>query len=218
MPYCFIAMWDIAGNKTVRHLLEAFNSENKPVGLVGHGVAGLLSLQNENGELLIKGKQLTGFSNSEEESAGLTKTVPFLLETRLITLGALYTKGPNYLSHVVIDGNIITGQNPSSSEGVAKKTIALLQEAKQKPLLQAEHETVWIPPFNEFTPGIRVAKAPSIAVVIKCPGWQDYQDSCFHKPFRKKSVYYVTLLQNHVTQLPFHRPNFILNFFVSLLV
>ena len=109
---------------------------------VCHGVVALLNVQTENGELLIKDKQITGFSNSEEESAGLTKIVPFLLETRLISVGALYSKGPNYLSHVVIDGNIITGQNPASSEGVAKKTIAILQEAKQKPLLQAEHETV----------------------------------------------------------------------------
>ncbi len=135
-------MWDIADNEDVKQLLEAFNSEKKPLVAVCHGVVGLLTLQTENGELLIKDKHITGFSNSEEDSAGMTKIVPFLLETRLISLGALYSKGPNYVSHVVIDGNIITGQNPASSEGVAKKTIAFLQEAKQKPLLQAEHETM----------------------------------------------------------------------------
>ncbi|MEP7374966.1 MAG: type 1 glutamine amidotransferase domain-containing protein [Chitinophagaceae bacterium] len=133
-------MWDIAGNKIVKQLLEAFNSENKPIAAVCHGAAGLLALQNDTGELLIKDKQLTGFSNSEEESAGLTKVVPFLLETKLISLGAIYSKGPNYVSHVVIDGNIITGQNPASSEGVAKKTVALVQEARQKPMLQTEYE------------------------------------------------------------------------------
>lgn len=135
-------MWDIADNTTVKKLLEAFNRENKLIASVCHGVAGLLALQNENGELLIKDKQLTGFSNSEEDSAGLTKVVPFLLETKLLSLGALYSKKANYLSHVVADGNIITGQNPASSEELAKKIVTLLKEAKQqKPMLQAEHGT-----------------------------------------------------------------------------
>jgi putative intracellular protease/amidase len=66
------AMWDIEGNKIGKRLLEAFNNDNKPIGCVGHGAVGLLSLQNEAEEPLIKGKQLTAFSNSEEESAGLT--------------------------------------------------------------------------------------------------------------------------------------------------
>src|SRR5258706_708436 len=63
-------MWDIAGNKIVKQLLEAFNNEGKLIAAVCHGVAGLLSLQNVHGQLLIKGKQVTGFSNSEEQSAG----------------------------------------------------------------------------------------------------------------------------------------------------
>jgi putative intracellular protease/amidase len=120
-------MWDIAGNKIVKQLLEAFNSENKPIGSVCHGVVGLLALQNDKGELLIKGKQLAGFSNSEEESSGLSGVVPFLLETELRSLGALYIKGPDYTSHVVADDNIITGQNPASSEDVAKKMVALVR-------------------------------------------------------------------------------------------
>jgi len=126
------AMWDIAGNIVVKLLLEAFNSENNPIGSVSHGVVGLLSLQNDKGEPLIKGKQVTGFSNSEETSAGLTGVVPFLVETQLISVGALYTKRNNYLSHVVGDENIITGQNPASAEGVAKKMAALLPLPKQK--------------------------------------------------------------------------------------
>jgi putative intracellular protease/amidase len=91
----------------------------------------LLSLQNDNGDFLVKGKQLTGFSNSEEELSGLTRIVPFLLETKLLSLGALYSKGPDYVSHVVADGNIVTGQNPASSEEVAKKIIALVKHNKQ---------------------------------------------------------------------------------------
>ena len=68
---------------------------------------------------------MTSFSNSEEESARLTSVVPFLLETELGLAGALFSKGANYVSYVVVDGNIITGQNPASSEEVAKKLVAL---------------------------------------------------------------------------------------------
>jgi putative intracellular protease/amidase len=129
-------MWDIAGNTTVKQLLEAFNSKGKPIGSVCHGAAGLLLLQNDKGEPLIKGKQLTAFSNTEEELAGLTHVVPFLLETKLISLGAVYSKAANYSGHVVADGNIITGQNPASSEAVAKKIVAFVQNNKHIHKLQ----------------------------------------------------------------------------------
>ncbi|MEI9943637.1 MAG: type 1 glutamine amidotransferase domain-containing protein [Chitinophagaceae bacterium] len=120
-------MWDLADNKIVKQLLEAFNNSNKFIGSVCHGVVSLLSLQDDKGELVIKGKQLTSFSDSEEASAGLTAIVPFLLESRLVSLGALYSKAANYVCHVVADGNIITGQNASSSEDVAKKMVLLLK-------------------------------------------------------------------------------------------
>jgi putative intracellular protease/amidase len=121
------AMWDLADNKLLKHLLEAFNNSKKLIGSVCHGVVALLSLQNNEGELLIKGKNLTGFSNIEEESAGLTKVVPFLLETQLTSLGALYTKGASHVSYLVTDGNIVTGQNPASSAAVAKKISVLVR-------------------------------------------------------------------------------------------
>lgn len=125
-------LWDIAGSKTVKQLLEDFHNQNKPIGAVCHGVAALLALQNDKAEFLVKGKQVTGFSNSEETSAGLTGVVPMLLETELRLLGALYTKGDDYARYVVVDGNIITGQNPASSEEAAKKMITWLQLNKQK--------------------------------------------------------------------------------------
>jgi putative intracellular protease/amidase len=118
-------LWDLADNKSLKKLLESFNRDNKIIGAVCHGVVGLLSMQNESGEPLVKGKQLTCFSNSEEESVGLSKIVPFLLETELVSLGALFSKEANYVSHVVADGNIITGQNPASSEDTANKMKAL---------------------------------------------------------------------------------------------
>jgi putative intracellular protease/amidase len=121
------AMWDLADNSILKRLLEGFNKENKPIGAVCHGVAGLLSLHNDKGEFLIKDKQLTGFSNTEEESTGLTAVIPFLLESELHSKGATYSKGPAYTSHVVVDGTIITGQNPSSAAEVAKKMLTMVQ-------------------------------------------------------------------------------------------
>lgn len=130
LPGGYGLMWDLADNKMVRQLLELFNNENKLIGAVCHGVACLLSLKNSEGEFLITGKQLTCFSNSEEASSGLATVIPFLLETKLLSLGVLYSKGENYVGHVVEDGNIVTGQNPASSKGVAQKIMALLQHNK----------------------------------------------------------------------------------------
>jgi len=118
------AMWDFHNNKWLNKLLEDFNDQNKPIGLIGHAVVALISLTNNNGEHLIKGKRLTAFSNSEEESAGLNEKPPFLLESELLSLGALYTKGPDFCSYVVADDNIITGQNPDSSFETVKQILA----------------------------------------------------------------------------------------------
>lgn len=121
-------MWDLAGNTIVKQLLETFNNGNKPIGAVSHGVVSLLALLNEKGEHLVKGKQLTCLSNNEEGLSGLVRVVPFLLETKLILLGALYSKGVDYVGYVVADGNIITGQNAASSEEVANKIVALVNQ------------------------------------------------------------------------------------------
>ena len=128
------SMWDLSNNTILKQLLEAFNHQRKPIGSVCHGVVGLLTLHDDTGQLLVKNKQLTCFSNSEEESAGLTTVVPFLLESELRSAGVSYSKGPDYVSHVMSDGNLITGQNAASSEEVAKKLLALLQYTRQKPL------------------------------------------------------------------------------------
>jgi putative intracellular protease/amidase len=116
-------MWDLPGNEPLRHLLESFYNGKKLIAAVCHGVAGLISMQNDKGELVIKGKRLTGFSNTEEESTGLAAVVPFLLETRLVELGVDYSRKDDYMNYVVTDGNIITGQNPSSSAETARKSV-----------------------------------------------------------------------------------------------
>ncbi len=130
------SMWDIAGNKMVTRLLEDFYSSGKPVAAVSHGVAGLLALQNDNEEFLLKGKQVTGFSNSEEEAAGLAAVVPFLLETELLSIGAFFSKAADAVKHVVVDGNIITGQNPASSGETARKALACFRQHEQKQIKQ----------------------------------------------------------------------------------
>lgn len=130
LPGGYGLMWDLADSKKVRQLLEAFHNKDKPIGATSHGIACLLSLKNNKGEDLIKGKQLTGISNSEENLSRPKDVTPFLLETELLSIGALYSKGENYVSHVVEDGNIITGQNPASSKGVAQKIVDLVKHNK----------------------------------------------------------------------------------------
>jgi putative intracellular protease/amidase len=125
------AMWDFANNKKLKQILEDFNRQDKPIGLVGHGVAALISLRLKNGEPLVKGKKLTAFSNSEEESSGLNERAPFSLESKLKSLGALYTRGPDFTSYVVANDNIITGQNPASSIQTARLVLMLARRKKK---------------------------------------------------------------------------------------
>ncbi len=86
-------MWDLAANPLLKQLVEHFNAKNKPVGVICHGVAALLNVMEGKDKLRLKGKTITAFSNSEEESAGMVLLLPFLLETRLKELGATYTSG-----------------------------------------------------------------------------------------------------------------------------
>ena len=125
------AMWDFINNKMLKQILEDFIHQNKPIGLVGHGVVALVSLTMDNGEPLVKGRKITAFSNSEEKLADLNEKPPFLLESRLISLSALYSKGPDFIGYVVRDGNIITGQNPASSVETAKQLLALAHSLKE---------------------------------------------------------------------------------------
>lgn len=126
------AMWDFDNNKILNALLKDFYLQNKPIGLVGHAVVALASLTINSEELLIKNRKLTAFSNSEEASIELNEKPPFLLETKLIVAGALYEKVSNFLSHVVVDGSIITGQNPASAKDAAIHTLAMARAQRQE--------------------------------------------------------------------------------------
>jgi putative intracellular protease/amidase len=125
-------MWDLANDKHPIQLIEHFYNTQKPVAFVCHSPAALINVKAENGQPLVKGKRVTGFSDTEEEAVGLTKVVPFLLEDKLKNLGAHYSKGANWSSHTEQDGLLISGQNPASSEAVAKLLVQTLEGKKIK--------------------------------------------------------------------------------------
>ncbi|WP_288806576.1 type 1 glutamine amidotransferase domain-containing protein [uncultured Novosphingobium sp.] len=113
-------MWDLPMSSALADLLSAAFASGKVVAAVCHGPAGLVSARDGAGSPLVAGRKVSAFTNSEEEAAGLAESVPFLLETRLRDLGALYESGPDFQPHAVRDGNLVTGQNPASSARVAE--------------------------------------------------------------------------------------------------
>ncbi len=119
-------LWDLAENRNSIQLIEAMYAAGKPVAAVCHAPAVLRHAVGAGNKPLVLGKRVTGFSDSEEEAIGLTKIVPFLVEDELKNKGGLYTKGPNWQSYVLTDGNLITGQNPASSAGAATEVLKLL--------------------------------------------------------------------------------------------
>jgi Putative intracellular protease/amidase len=121
-------LWDLATDAESIALIENFYKHNKPVAFVCHAPAALAKVKAPNGEPLVKGKEVTGFSNSEEEAVKLTKVVPFLLEDEMKKLGGHYSSGPDWGVYVKKDGLLITGQNPASSEAAAKELLEMLQQ------------------------------------------------------------------------------------------
>lgn len=112
-------LWDLYSDADSISLIEGFIAAGKPVAAVCHAPAVLLNARTPDGEPLVHGKQVTGFSNSEEAAVGLTDVVPYLLEDQLVASGGIYQKGDDWNPLVVADGLLITGQNPASSEAVA---------------------------------------------------------------------------------------------------
>ena len=119
-------MWDLANDSASIALIQDALAANKPVAAVCHAPAALKNVKNADGTPLVKGKTVTGFSNSEEDAVGLSDIVPFLLEDTLKEQGGEYSRGDDWAVHVVEDGLLITGQNPASSEEAAKRLLAKL--------------------------------------------------------------------------------------------
>jgi putative intracellular protease/amidase len=120
-------MWDLAESPDSIHLLESFYNSGKPIALVCHS-PGVLRHVTYKGAPLVKGKRVTGFTNGEEEDVGLTHVVPFLVENELKRLGAIFEKAPNWQSFVVVDGRLVTGQNPASSTAGAQALLKVVSK------------------------------------------------------------------------------------------
>lgn len=118
-------LWDLAESATSQQLITEFYTANKPVAFVCHA-PGVLKDVKINGEYLVNGKNVTGFTNTEEEAVQLTNVVPFLVEDMLIKNGGHYNKIADWNPYVLVDGLLITGQNPASSEKVAEELLKLL--------------------------------------------------------------------------------------------
>lgn len=119
-------LWDLAEDESSVALIEAFYRANKPIAFVCHAPGVLRDVKDVAGEPLVKGKRVTGFTNSEEEAVELTNIVPFLVEDMLKSKGAFYSKGVDWESYVEVDGRLLTGQNPASSEEVARELVGML--------------------------------------------------------------------------------------------
>jgi putative intracellular protease/amidase len=119
-------LWDLAEDRHSIALIEGFLAAAKPVALVCHAPGVLRHARGADGRPLVAGKQVTGFTNTEEAAVGLTDVVPFLVEDELKAKGGVYTRGADWASYVVQDGLLITGQNPGSSEATAEKLLAQL--------------------------------------------------------------------------------------------
>jgi putative intracellular protease/amidase len=122
-------MWDMPDNATSIALIEAFVKADKPVGAVCHAPVAFVNVRGKDGEYLVKGKRVTGFTNTEEVAVGLDHVVPFLLEDQLKERGGVYSKSADFAPYVQVDGLLVTGQNPASSGPGAEALLKLLRSA-----------------------------------------------------------------------------------------
>ncbi len=116
-------LWDLTNDQNSISLISEFITQSKPVAVVCHATAVLLNVKDNNGNTIVKGKKMAGFTNTEEDAVQLTNIVPFLLEDELIKQGADYQKGDDWAPFVVEDGLLISGQNPASSSEAASRLI-----------------------------------------------------------------------------------------------
>lgn len=119
-------LWDLAENADSTALIETFATSDRPIGAVCHAPAVFKHPKGPDGKSLVAGRKVTGFTNSEEAAVGLTDVVPFLVEDMLKSNGGAYEKSADWAPFVVVDGKLVTGQNPASSHDAARKLLSLL--------------------------------------------------------------------------------------------
>ena len=120
-------LWDLAEDADSIKLIETMAAAGKTVSAVCHAPGVFRHTKAADGSPLVKGKKVTGFTNTEEAAVELTKIVPFLVEDMLVKNGGVYSKGADWQSYVVTDGKLITGQNPASSAAAAKAVVNQLK-------------------------------------------------------------------------------------------
>ncbi|MCP9231384.1 type 1 glutamine amidotransferase domain-containing protein [Mesorhizobium sp. M1340] len=125
-------LWDLAEDPNSIKLIGSFIAAGKPIALVCHAPGVLHRVTSPDGTPFVQGRYVTGFTNSEEETVGLTNVVPFLVEDELISLGAVFSKVKDWGVHTVVDGQLITGQNPASSSEAAEALLGALSQRKSK--------------------------------------------------------------------------------------
>ena len=128
MPGGHGAMFDLADNEVVKQTLATFADAGKTVSAVCHGPASLVDVKLKNGKYLVEGKHVTSFTNNEEDEVKMSAKMPFMLESKLKEQGALFKAKGNWADNVVIDGKLITGQNPSASASIADAIIKSVKE------------------------------------------------------------------------------------------
>lgn len=120
-------MWDFPNNEHVNRVAATIYENNGIVSAICHGPAALVDIKLSNGKYLVSGKKVAAFTNEEEEELKLTHVIPFLLQDKLIERGAKHIHGKPWKENVVVDGNLITGQNPASAKKVAETIIKYLE-------------------------------------------------------------------------------------------
>lgn len=119
-------MWDFPNDEGLRSIAESIDCAGGVVAAVCHGPAGLVNLRNADGTPLVSGKRVAAFTNAEEAAVGLSEIVPFLLTDALVNAGAIPVAGRDFEPNVVVDGRLVTGQNPASARGVGDAVVALV--------------------------------------------------------------------------------------------
>ncbi len=120
-------MWDFPDDEKLASIASSIYGSGGVVSAVCHGPAGLVNIKLEDGSYLVEGKRVAAFTNEEEEAAGLTETVPFLLSSKLEERGATMVPAPTWQANVITDERLVTGQNPASATGTAEAVVELLE-------------------------------------------------------------------------------------------
>jgi putative intracellular protease/amidase len=123
-------MWDFRQNTTLAAIGRDVYEAGGVVAAVCHGPAGIVDITLSDGRPLVEGRRVAAFTNDEEQAVGLTKVVPFLLQDALEERGATHVGAANFTAHVIVDGRLVTGQNPASAAGTGKATVEVLDDGR----------------------------------------------------------------------------------------